>query len=340
VSYEQIIKDINQRHFKPIYFIDGDEPFLIDSILKALEASVLQEHERDFNQSILYGKETEVLSIISEAKRFPMMAERVLVIVKEAQYLRNLDALVSYAENPNPQTVLALGYKGKKLDKRSKLAKVLGKNGVHLNTTAFREYEIPKWISSHSHTLGFRMDNLAVQLLADSLGNDLGRLHSEMKKLKILLAEGEVASKEFVASHVGIHKDYNLFELAKALGKGDKLLLQRILQYAHANPKEIPYVVVVGNLYSFFEKLVLFHSSPSKDPSKIAGLLKVNPYFVKDYQFAASRFDLRSSVEAIHIIKEYDGKGKGLGSDSVPSTELLRELIWKLDFCAHSSLDR
>ena len=340
MSYEQILKEINQGHFRPIYFLDGDEAFYIDSVLKALEAKVLQEHERDFNQSILYGKESDVLSIISEAKRFPMMAERVLVLVKEAQYLRNLELLEGYVENPNPQTVLAIGFKGKKLDKRSKLAKLLAKNAVHLTSTALRDFEIPKWIGSHSHTLGFRIDNLAIQLLADSLGSDLGRLDSEMRKLKIILKEGEVVTKELIANNVGIHKDYNLFEVSNALGKGDKLLLQRILSYAQANPKEIPYVVVVGNLYSFFEKLVLFHSSPSKDPSKISTLLKVNPYFVKDYQYAASRFDLRACVEAIHIIKEYDGKGKGLGSDSVPDFELLRELIWKLDFCAHSSLNK
>jgi len=340
VSYEQIIREISQGQFRPIYFLDGDEPFYVDSVLKALEANVLQEHERDFNQSILYGKDSDVLSIISEAKRFPMMAERVLVLVKEAQYLRNIELFEGYVENPNPQTVLAIGYKGKKLDKRSKLAKLLAKNAVHLSSTALRDYEIPKWISSHSHTLGFRIDNLGVQLLADSLGSDLGRLDSEMKKLKMLLNEGEIATKDFIAKNVGIHKDYNLFELANALGKGDKLLLQRILNYSQANPKEIPYVVVIGNLYSFFEKLVLFHSSPSKDPSKMSALLKVNPYFVKDYQYAASRFDLRACVEAIHLIKEYDGKGKGLGSDTVPDFELLRELVWKLDFCAHSTLNK
>lgn len=332
MNYNSIISDIHHGKFAPVYFLDGDEAFFIDQILNELENRVLAEHERDFNQSILYGKDTDIVTVVSEARRFPMMAERVLVIVREAQHLlkSDLEKLESYVENPNPSTVLAFGYKGKKLDGRLKLTKLLKSKGIHFTSKALYESELPAWIESHAHGLGVRLDGMAVRILAEYLGSDLGSLHSELNKLRMILSEGQIANSDLVADQVGIHKDYNVFELTRALSQGDKKRIVQIAQYSAANPKEMNPVMVVSMLYSFFEKVIRLQSITSSEKRSPASVIGVHPGFLREYQQAAQRFPIRLSVRAMELLLEYDKRMKGIQVGTTPTSEWLKELLLQL----------
>ncbi len=329
MQVESILKDIQQRKFSPVYFLMGDEPYFIDQITKALEDHVLTEEEKGFNQTILYGKEATIEEVVGAAKQFPMMSEHTLIVVKEAQHLsRSIDQLVHYVENPLTSTILVFNYKYKTLDKRKKLTKTLAQNAILFESKRMYENQIPDWIEAHLRAKNIQIEPKAKFLLVEFLGTDLSRIVNELNKLTILVTDR--ITVDDIEKNIGISKEYNNFELQKALGTKNVLKANQIIQYFGQNPKDNPIVVTLGVLYSFFSNIIIYHSLIDKSKMNVAQALKINPYFVQDYQVASTNYPLKKSVQIISYLREADLKSKGLGATNLPSSEILKELLFKI----------
>lgn len=328
---ESIIKDIKNKKLSPVYFLFGDEPFFIDLISKTIENEVLSEDEKGFNQSVLYGNEVEISNVIGLAKQFPMGAERQVIILKEAQHLsRTIDQLESYVENPQPTTVLAINYKGKSLDKRKKLYKNLQKNSVLFESKKLYDNQIPDWIEKTGKQLGLTIDTKSKFMMSEFLGNDLGRIYSELQKLKIISADGKI-SPEIVEKNIGISKDYNNFELRNAIETRNAEKAFKIAKYFSQNPKDNPFVVTLAVLFQTFSNVILYHTLSDHSQQNVAKELGIHPFFVKDAAAAAKNFPLKKATRIISLLREADVKSKGVGSTgNVSDGELLNELIFKV----------
>jgi DNA polymerase-3 subunit delta len=321
-----IINTIKSGTIHPIYFLMGEEAYFIDKISSFIESSILTEEEKGFNQVILYGRDVTIDDIVSNAKRYPMMAERQVVIVKEAQDLsRTIENLVPYAENPQPTTVLVFCYKYKKLDARKKLAKTIKKTGVLFESKKLYDNKVPDWIKGVLATKGYTITPKAAQMLVEFLGNDLGKVFNELQKLQLILPDGKQITPQDIEENIGISKDFNNFELQNAIGARDIKKAFAIVQYFAQNPKNHPLVMTVSLLYSFFSKLLTYHSLSNKaNASKALG---VNPYFIKDYQLAASNYPMKKVSAIITAVKEADLKSKGVGAANMPQGDILKELL-------------
>ncbi len=326
---KSIISGIKSGDVKPIYFLMGEEAYYIDGIAKYIEDTILSEEEKGFNQMVLYGRDVSVEDIISSAKRYPMMAERQVVIVKEAQDLsRTIENLVPYAENPQPTTVLVVCYKYKTLDKRKKLAKVIDKTGVLFEGKKLYENQVPDWIRRVLAGRGYTITPKASQMLVEFLGNDLGKVNNELEKLQLIIEPGEQITPQLVEENIGISKDFNNFELQNAIGEKDIKKAFRIIQHFAQNPKNHPLVMTMALLYNFFSKLLKYHALPNKaDAPKVLG---VNPYFIKDYQLAARNYPMKKVSAIIASIRKIDMKSKGVGAANLPQGDLLKELLVKI----------
>lgn len=326
-----IIKDIKNKKIAPIYFLSGDEPFYIDKISKVIENDVLSEDEKGFNQSVLYGNDVEMTDIIGMAKQFPMGAERQVLIIKEAQHLsRTIDQLESYAANPQPTTVLVFNYKGKTLDKRKKIYKEIQKNGVIYESKKLYDNQIPDWIEDNAKSLGLSIEPKAKFLMAEFIGNDLSRMENELEKLKIVVGEGLITS-EVIEKNIGISKDYNNFELRKAVETKDAAKAFKIAKYFSQNPKDNPLVVTLTILYQCFSNIIIYHTLTDKSQVNVAKELGISPYFVKDASTAAQNYPLKKATRIISLLRETDVKSKGVGSTgNVTDGELLNELLFKI----------
>lgn len=326
-----ILKDIKNKKFAPIYFLSGEEPFFIDQVSKAIESDVLTEDEKGFNQTILYGNDVEMADVLALAKQFPMGAERQVVIVKEAQHLsRSIDQLESYAENPQPSTVLVFNYKGKSLDKRKKLYKTLQKNSVVLETKRIYDNQIPDWIETTAKEMGMNLEAKSKFMMAESLGSDLGRIYNELQKLKILAETGNI-TPEIIQKNIGISKDYNNFELRNAIETRNAVKAFKIANYFSQNPKDNPLVVTLSILYQTFSNIIVYHTLSDKSQSNVAKELGINPYFVKDAVTAAKNYPLKKATRIISFLRETDVKSKGVGSTgNVSDGDLLNELLFKI----------
>ena len=324
---KQIITDIKNAKIASIYFLMGEEAYYIDGISQYIEKNLLSEEEKGFNQMVLYGRDVTIEDIVSNAKRYPMMAERQVVIVKEAQDLsRTIENLVAYAENPQPTTVLVVCYKYKKLDNRKKLAKVLKKSGAVLfESKKLYENQVPDWIRRVMAGKGYTITPKSAQMLTEFLGNDLAKVNNELEKLQLILKPGEQITPQLIEENIGISKDYNNFELQNAIGSKDIKKAFGIVQYFAQNPKNHPLVMTVALLYSFFSKLLKYHSV--SDKSQAASVIGVSPYFVKDYQLAARNYPMKKVSSIIANIREVDMKSKGVGAANIPQGDLLKELL-------------
>ena len=281
---KQIVADIRKGNIKPIYFLFGEEPYYIDKISQFIEKNVLSEEEKGFNQMVLYGKEASIDEIVGNAKRYPMMAERQVVIVKEAQELsRTIEQLVDYAENPQPTTVLVICYKYKKLDKRKKLYKSVSKHGVLFESKKLYENQVSEWLRKVLHGKGYSISHKAAILLVEYLGTDLSRISKELDKLTLVLPKESQITPADIEEHIGISKDYNNFELKKAIGERDVLKAARIINYFAQNPKDNPFVLTVSLLHNFFSQLLQYHGLNDHSPKNVASALTVNPYFIGEY---------------------------------------------------------
>ncbi len=330
MNYTDIIKELKSGRFRQIYFLMGDEAFFIDQVTRLIESTALPEDQQSFNQSILYGRETDIRTIVSEAKRYPMMAERVVVIVREAQHLKKIEDLEVYAEKPLESTVLVLAYKYKTLDKRKKLYKMLSNSQVVMESKKLYDNQVPEWVARALKEKGYDSTMKARQLIAESLGTDLGRIEKELEKLELVLKPGDTVDEDLVESNIGISKDYNNFELINALGRRDFAKAMQIQQYFSSNTKDNPLVVTIGQLYGYFTKLMIMHQAKDKTPGALASLLKVPPFFIRDYQHAGKHYDLKKLARIIGYLRECDRRSKGIGNSTVPDGELLKELLFKI----------
>lgn len=332
MTVAEIIKDIKARKLKPIYLLHGEESYYIDLISDCLEENVLSEAEKGFNQTVLYGKDSEIMTVLNAAKRYPMMSDYQLVLVKEAQEL-NIDKAAeqfqAYCENPLKSTILVLCHKYGKFDKRKKVYKVLEKNGLVFESASIYDNKVPAWIEDFIKSRGYHINPSASALLAEYLGNDLSKVANELEKLMLNVPKGqEIGSKE-VQDNIGISKEYNVFELQNALARKDVFKANQIINYFEANPKANPFVLILGNLSGWFTKILKYHYI--KDKSQAAKELGVNPYFLKDYELAARNYSLGKTFDVVSLLREYDLKSKGV--DSTGNTEagdLLKELIFKI----------
>jgi len=328
---KQLVTDIKNGNIKPIYLLMGEEPYYIDKISEFIEQTVLAEEERGFNQMILYGRDVAVEDIVSNAKRFPMMAERQVVIVKEAQDLsRTFDKLDDYAKNPQPSTVLVLCYKYKTVDKRGAVYKAIKKSGVVFESKKLYDNQVPDWIKRVLSPRGYAITPKASQLLVEFLGTDLGKINNELEKLQIVLPKNTQITPEHIEENIGISKDYNNFELRKAIGARDSKKAFKIVQYFADNPKDNPMVVTVALLFNFFSQLLQLHGMKDRNPRSVASALRVNPYFVNEYLDAARNFPMRKVSEVVALLREFDVKSKGVNSNAVPQGDLLKELLVKI----------
>ncbi|WP_417873553.1 DNA polymerase III subunit delta [Xanthomarina gelatinilytica] len=328
---KQIVTDIKNRNFKPIYFLMGEEPYYIDNISKYIESQVLSEEEKGFNQMVLYGRDVSIEDVVGHAKRYPMMSEYQVVIVKEAQDLsRHIEKLVDYAENPQPTTILVFNYKYKTIDKRKKLYKTLKKSGVIFEGKKLYDNQVGDWIRRVLSGQNYTISPKAAQMLAEFLGTDLSKISNELEKLKIILPEGTQITPEHIEQNIGISKDYNNFELQKAVGARDFVKANQIIKYFGENPKDNPMVVTVSLLYSFFSKLLHLHGLHDKSPRSVTAALKINPYFANEYIAAARNYPMKKVSAIIATLREFDVKSKGVGSNAVSQGDLLKEMMVKI----------
>lgn len=327
----KIINDIKAGNIKPIYFLMGEEPYYIDKLTEYIEQNVLQEHERDFNQTILYGRDVTIEDVVGNAKRYPMMADRQVVVVREAQELsRTIDKLESYVENPQETTVLVFAYKYKTLDKRKKVTKLLGKHGVVFESKKMYENQVGTWISRVLQGKGYSIEPKANAMLVEFLGNDLSRISNELNKLQIILPKGHTISPKDIEENIGFSKDFNVFELQNALGSRNQVKAYQIAQYFADNPKDNPMVVTTSLVFSFFIKLLKYHGIKDKNPSKVAPILGVSPFFMKDYDIALRNYPMKKVSAIVAALRDIDVKSKGVGANSLSTHDLLKEMLVKI----------
>ena len=335
-KFEEIVSRLKKNDFAQVYFLAGDEPWFADFITNYIDKHALKEEEKAFNQTILYGRDTDPMNIVHAARRYPMMAPRQVVIVKEAQHLKNFEPLVSYLKAPAPSTILVINYRDN-FDKRPKDKKAFykeitqGKNFIALETKKLYDYQTGKWINNYLKSMGLTIDAGATQILVDHLGTDLSKIVNALDKLKIALGpQIKNITPDHVDKYIGISKDFNNFELQKAIINGDVVKANQIAQIFGKNPKKYPLTLTIATLFSFFRKLLTYHVTQDKSQNNLASVLKVNPYFVKDYHAAARRFNWGKTRRAISLLREYDMKSKGFGNHSASDGELLQEMIFKI----------
>ena len=332
MSFEQIMADLKNKIYKPIYFLSGDEPYFIDLITKYINDNALSENEKAFNQTVIYGKDTEISTVINSAKRYPMMANYQVVIVKEAQNIKDIEDLIHYAANPLKSTILVINYKYKTLDKRKKLYKVISDHGILFESKKLYDNEIPQWINAYLKKKNISIEPSAGMLITEYLGNDLSKIANELDKLIITLPNGEFnITSSHIERNIGISKDYNNFELHKALTQKNVLKANRIVNYFTNNPKDNPLTLTLSMLYNFYSKVLIYHFLKDKNNRQVvAASLKINPYFIGDYEKAAKQYNPRKTVEIISYLREYDLRSKGYNNVNTSHGELLKELVYKI----------
>ncbi len=331
MDFNSIIQNLKKEVYHPIYLLQGEEPYYIDEISDYIEKNVLSEAERGFNQTIFYGKDSDPITIAESAMRFPMMASKQVIIVKEAQSLSKIESLASYAEKPLVSTVLVLNYKYKKLDSRTKLSKLIKKNGVVFTSEKIRDYKLPDWINVYLAHRNFSITPQAAQILTAYLGTDLSKVANELDKLVIAIENTNTITPEHIEQNIGFSKDFNVFELQNALGEKNVLKANQIIQYFGANATLNPIQKTIANLYFYFSKLFTYHFLKDKSERNVSAQLRVHPFVAKGYVMAAKRYSPTKLYEIMGILREYDMKSKGFGvSTMVDNAELQKEMIYKI----------
>ena len=328
-----LIKNIKNKALLPIYFFHGAEPYYIDQVVDVLENNVLSEEERAFNQTIIYGKDTTYQEILALAKQYPMMGDKMMIIVKEAQDLRltadEVGLILDYAKNPVESTILVFAHKGKKIDGKQKNLIAGLKNYLFLSEEV-KDWDLVKVIQGVIAKLKIKASPNIPELLKEYLGNDLSRVINELEKVKIMMKDGEILDEKLVEKYIGISKEYNVFELQKAIVTKNAAKAMKIATVMGKNEKDHAVVKITGVIFSFFYKLIIYHAVKDEPNDKIAAAVGISPSFIKDYQAAARLFPLKHATRAVTVLREMDLKAKGLGVQNTPDRELLRELVYKL----------
>ncbi|MCX6201901.1 MAG: DNA polymerase III subunit delta [Bacteroidetes bacterium] len=330
MSAEKIIADWKKGNFKPIYWLEGDEPFFIDQVVHYAEHKILPEAEASFNLSIFYGKDADWSSVVNACMRYPMFADKQVVILKEAQQMRDIEKLESYIDNPLASTIFVVSFKEKKVDGRSKLAKTLKSKGEMLSTKKMYDSQLPEWVNQMVASHKLTITPKALHLLVDHIGNDLSRLQNEVEKLAVNLAGRKNITEDDIEKYIGVSKDFNVFELQDALGKRDLAKTIRIIHYFEANPKAAPIQMILPALYNYFSKVFMLYSLPNITEQSAAAALGVNPFFVKEYIATARRYDYEGIEKVLLLLHQYNLRSIGVHDAGTSDAGLLKELAVKM----------
>lgn len=333
---KQILKDLKSGKYLPIYFLHGEEPFYIDAISDYVESHCIEESQKGFNQTLLYGKDVDMNTVMAQAKRFPMMSERQVVIIKEAQEIKDINnehggkLLLDYINNPLTSTVLVLAYKNKKLDKRKAVAKTLSKTEYLIESKKLYDDQVPDWVSSYIKEKGFNIGQKALQVLVESVGSEISKLSNEVDKTILNLKKGEEITADHIQKYIGVSKDYNVFELQKALGTKDVLKANKIINYFEKNPKSNPLIPTLALIYSYFSKILISYGVKDQSDGNLARALGVSPYFLKDYKIAKTKYSAGKLIRIFSYLREADLRVKGVSSGNLSDADILRELVFKI----------
>ncbi len=330
MNFDQLIRNLKNQIYHPVYLLHGEESYYIDFVSDYMEEHVLTETEKEFNQTVLYGRDVDAPTIINYAKRYPMMANYQVLIIKEAQEIKDLEALTAYVQQPLSSTLLVLCHKYGKVDRRKSLAKAVDKHGILFESPRIYDNKIPGWIEQYVKNLHYEITLKASFMLTEFLGNDLSKITNEIRKLIINVPEGTEIDENLVEKYIGISKDFNVFELQKALGTKNAFKANQIISYFGSNPRENPLVKVIPILFSFFSKVLLYQHLQDKSRNNAAAALAVHPFFLQDYQTTARNYSPAKVKAVIGILREYDLKSKGIDNVSATDGELMKELIFRI----------
>lgn len=330
MSHEKIIADWEKKVFKPVYWLEGEEDYFIDKVMEYAEKKILTESEAGFNLSVYYGKDASWPDVINACRRYPMFSERQVVLLKEAQQMREIEKLEPYIENPLNSTVLVISYKEKRVDGRTKFAKLLKEKGVLLSTKKIYENQLPQWAEEIVKNHGYEISRKALMLLVDHIGNDLNRIENEIKKILVNLGKRKTINEDDIQEFIGISKEFNVFEFQNAVVTKDLPRCIRIIQYFEANPKAGPIQLVLPSLYSFFSKLYMIYGIGSREEKTVATTLGVNPFFVKDYLQAVKLYSFPQVEKAILLLHQYNLKSVGVADSGTDDAPLLKEMVFKI----------
>ena len=330
MSVDKILNDWKKLKFKPVTWLEGEEEYYIDQVVNYAEHKILTEAEAGFNLTVFYGKDADWAAVINACRRYPMFAERQVVLLKEAQQMRDIDRLEAYIEKPLTSTIFVVSYKEKKVDGRSKLAKLLKDKAELFTTKKMYDNQLPDWTSSLIHSKGYEISQKALLLLVDHIGNDLSRINNEIDKLLVNLAGRNNITEDDIERYVGVSKEYNVFELQDAFAKKDRVKAIRIIQYFEGNPKAGPIQLILPSIYNFFSKAYMVFGQSSRDEKTVAAAIGVNPYFVKDYLAAVRNYDYQGIENGLLLLHAYNLKSIGVGSAGTGDASLLKELVAKI----------
>lgn len=330
MSAEKIIGEWKKGHFKPIYWLEGEEPYHIDKVVEYAEHKILSESEAGFNLTIFYGRDADWAAVINACRRYPMFAERQVVLLKEAQHMKEIEKLEGYIDNPLSSTVFVVSYKEKKVDARTKFAKVLKQKGEVLTTKKLYDNQLPQWANEMVQQHGLSISQKALALLVDHIGNDLSRIQNEIEKLAVNLGARKEISEDDIEKYIGVSKEFNVFELQDALGKKNLPKAIRIIQYFESNPKAAPIQLILPSLYGFFSKVYMVFGAGSNDEKAIASAVGVNPFFVKDYLAAARNYGEKGVQQTLLLLHQYNLRSIGVHDSGTEDADLMKELVVKM----------
>lgn len=330
MSPEKIITDWKKKDFKPVYWLEGEESFYIDQVVDYAEHNLLPESEAAFNLSVFYGKDAAWAEVINACRRYPMFAEHQIVLLKEAQQMRDIEKLEAYVANPLPSTILVVAHKEKKVDGRSKLAKYLKQNAVVVTTKKMYDSQLPEWTNEQVQSKGYTISRKALMLLVDHIGNDISRINNEIDKLLLNIETRKNISEEDIEKYVGVSKEYNVFELQEAMQRKDMAKAMRIIQYFESNPKAAPIQLLLPSLYNFFSKVYMLFSVQGSDDKSAAAAIGVNPFFFKDYKLAAQHYGYAGTESALLLLHQYNLRGIGVNDAGTEDASLMKEMVVKM----------
>jgi DNA polymerase-3 subunit delta len=329
MSAEKILGEWKKGRFKPIYWLEGEEPYFIDMLVDYAEHHILPESEAGFNLTIFYGRDADWAAVVNACRRYPMFAERSVVLLKEAQHMRDIDKLEPYIENPLNSTVFVVSYKEKKIDARTKFAKLLKQNAEVFTTKKIYDNQLPEWASNMVQQHGLTISQKALQLLVDHIGNDLSRIQNEIEKLAVNLGSRKNITEDDIETYIGVSKEFNVFELQDAMVRKDLAKAIRIIQYFEANPKAAPIQMMLPALYNFFSKGYMIFGVQG-DEKALASAIGVNPYFIKDYIAAAKNYAYEGVERILLLLHEYNLRSVGVNNAGAEDSSLMKEMVVKM----------
>lgn len=330
MAIDKIITAWKKKEFKPVYWLEGDEEYFIDKVIDYAEHHILNESEASFNLTVFYGRDTSWADVLNACRRYPMFAEKQVVLLKEAQHMRDIEKLEPYIENPLSSTIFVVSYKDKKVDGRSKLAKLLKQKAVLVTTKKIYDSQLPEWTQELLQSKQLTVSPKGLALLVDHIGNDLSRIENEIEKISINLGKRKTITEEDIEEFVGVSKDFNVFELQSALARKDLAKSIRIIQYFESNPKAAPIQLILPSLYSFFSKVFMVFGAGGGDEKAIAAAIGVNPFFAKDYIQASRVYDYQGVERVLLLLHQYNLKSIGINNAGAEDGSLMKEMVCKM----------